>query len=124
MVGYIQTIHQKRYFMPPFAGTDAEAEALAAYLVGTLHGKEIVMPSPAEETGAPRGDLIFEESCSVCHGLEEIAPAMADWDRAKIRDALDNLSAINDMMEDYDGSPEEKEALADYLVTAVKGGDK
>jgi hypothetical protein len=56
--------------------------------------------------------------------MEEIAPAMVEWDRAKIREALDNLSAINDMMEDYDGSPEEKEALADYLVTAVKGGDK
>ena len=46
---YIDQIHEKRYFMPPFIGTDQEAKALAAYIAGGLLGKE-VQESP-QETG-------------------------------------------------------------------------
>src|SRR5699024_2377040 len=33
LAGYIATLHETRPFMPPFAGTDEEREALAAYLI-------------------------------------------------------------------------------------------
>ncbi|MBW2186596.1 MAG: cytochrome c, partial [Deltaproteobacteria bacterium] len=39
MVKYLGVMHEKRAFMPPFIGSNIEKRALAAYLVGTLHGK-------------------------------------------------------------------------------------
>ncbi|MBN2429847.1 MAG: c-type cytochrome [Acidobacteria bacterium] len=117
MVSYIKTIHEKRYFMPPFAGTDAEAEALAAYLVGGLHGKEMVMASPEGESMADQGARIFEENCSACHGYDAIAPSLAGWDADRIREALDHLSQLNEMMEDFTGTAAEKEALTQFLLT-------
>ncbi len=44
-----QALLQVHYFMPPFAGTDEEADALAAYIAGGLHGKEIVSVKEAEQ---------------------------------------------------------------------------
>ena len=49
---YISKIHQVRYFMPPFAGTEEEADALAAYIAGGLHGKEIVTVKQEERRTA------------------------------------------------------------------------
>jgi mono/diheme cytochrome c family protein len=122
MVGYLETMHEKRPFMPPFAGSKMEAQALSAYLVGGLHGKEVQL-EPPEETRLS-GAVLFEENCSVCHGLDEIQPGMADWELVRIREVLDALSELNEEMEDYDGTAEEKDAMAEYLFEAVKGGAK
>jgi len=40
-----------RTYMPPFAGTARELEALAAYIVGTLQGKDLIMHTEPVETG-------------------------------------------------------------------------
>ena len=55
MAAYIRTIHEKRYFMPPFAGTEAEGGALAAFIVKELHGKEIA-ERPGGRGGRPCRD--------------------------------------------------------------------
>ncbi len=188
MSSYIKRIHEARYFMPPFAGTDAEADALAAYLVGSWHGKDIAPAAtggageqlfagqcaachapedlrdslgelpvadivellgrldeisaemepfngsaaeaaelaaflrfPAGDGGAaapagPDGAMLFGDNCAVCHDPEELAAAVATWERGTLREALDNLEAISEEMVPYDGTAEEKDVLADYLI--------
>ncbi|MBE0585085.1 MAG: c-type cytochrome [Desulfofustis sp.] len=184
MSAYIKRIHEVRYFMPPFAGTDAEADALAAYLVGSWHGKDIAPVSaggageqlfaghcaachvPEDLAGSlgevptaaivdllgrldqisaemapfsgsaaeaaelatflssssggagatvpagPDGEVLFADHCAVCHAPEDLA----SWERAPLREALDNLQALSEEMPPYDGTAEEKNALADYLI--------
>jgi mono/diheme cytochrome c family protein len=118
LLAYIKTIHEKRYFMPPFAGSDAEARALAAFIVKGLHGK-IIAEGP--ETGG-KGKELFDANCTACHGEDLVKSRTAGWDRARIRKALDRLNAINPAMPDYQGSAAEKELLADYFVSLNKPG--
>jgi len=39
LLNYIKTIHEKRYFMPPFAGNEEEVRALATYIIRDLNGQ-------------------------------------------------------------------------------------
>lgn len=118
MQKYLATIHDKRYFMPPFVGNEAELKALAAYLTAGLHQK------PLAEDAAAAGDLgksLFEENCAGCHDFESLRPKVSGWPQSKFRTALDKLSTLNPGMPDYPGSAAEKDALADYLVKQAGG---
>jgi mono/diheme cytochrome c family protein len=109
---YLATIHEKRYFMPPFVGTDVELKALAAYLTAGLHGKPL---TDGGVTAGDRGRVLFEENCAACHGADALKPKMAGWSREKVRAALDKLAALNPAMPDYDAPPGDKDAMAGYL---------
>jgi mono/diheme cytochrome c family protein len=121
LTSYIGRMHEIRPFMPPFAGTDSEARALAAYIVGDLHGKEVTEELAGGE--AAPGKALFEENCSSCHEVKDMAAAMQGWDQRQIIDILGRLAEINEEMPPFAGTPVEKEALADYLDT-LAGGTK
>ena len=114
MRGYLRKLHENRYFMPPFAGNDAEARALAVFIVKGLQGKEV-----AEGAGISggAGRTLFESECAACHDEEHIRSRTAGWDRARIRKGLDKLSALNPGMPDFSGSEDEKGLLADFIVS-------
>lgn len=125
MQNYLDRIHQIRYFMPPFAGTEKEKQALAAYLVGTLHGKPLTMPAAASDTSsaAPSGQQLFANNCAFCHGEDKVKRYIQGWDRQRIRTALDKLNELNSAMPPYEGSAAEKEDLTDYLMQAREKGE-
>ena len=136
--GFIERIHQIGPFMPPFAGTDGEAKALAAWIVRDLHDGEIppLASLTAEErtgrepavAGTPEGRAVFEEHCAFCHQLDKgdnaIRDRVAGWSRNRIRRALDHLPELNSAMPPFTGSSREKEALADFLAGLQQGGAK
>jgi len=109
---YLATIHDKRYFMPPFVGTDVEMKALAAYLTAGLHKKPL---SDDAALAGDRGKTLFEENCAACHAADVLKPKLAGWSREKTRVALDKLAALNPAMPDYDAPPADKDAVAGYL---------
>jgi mono/diheme cytochrome c family protein len=115
-LAYLKTIHDKRPFMPPFAGTEEEARALAAFIVKGIHGKEL----PAGPPTGGKGRALFEENCTACHDEALVKTRTAGWDRARVRAALDHLSALNPGMTEYEGTPGDKDLLADYVV-ALQG---
>lgn len=108
---YLATIHEKRYFMPPFVGTESELKALAAYLTAGLHKKPLV----DEAAAGDRGKQLYEENCAACHSADSIKPKMKGWDLARVRAALDKLPALNPAMPDYAAPPADKDAVAGYL---------
>ncbi len=114
LASYISKIHQIRYFMPPFAGTQQEAEALAAFIASTIHGKEIVAASDSVPAADP-GFVLFENNCASCHAAEDLAPATEDLSREEIVSLLASLDEIADAMEPFDGTAEEAADLASYL---------
>jgi mono/diheme cytochrome c family protein/cytochrome bd-type quinol oxidase subunit 1 len=113
LVSYINKIHEVRYFMPPFVGTAKEGRALAAYIAGGLHGKEV--QEPQEDVGSvAKGPALFEENCASCHALEDVA-SLQDVAQEEIVAMLRTLNEISDEMEPFSGSAEEHEQLAAFL---------
>ena len=117
---YIQKVHEVRYFMPPFAGTVRESKALAAYIAGGLHDKEIAEqkhpPDPTDQ-----GKILFEENCSSCHEVDDMTGPFEDIGKKEIEEMLNTLNEISDEMEPFSGTEQEKETLADFLESLNKG---
>jgi len=113
---YIGKIHKVRYFMPPFAGTPKEAQALAAFIAGDLNGKDVSEPKPSN-AGNNSGKMLFEENCSSCHELADLAEKTAGWEQQKIRTALDKLNQLVKEMPPYDGTFAEKDQLVAFLYS-------
>ncbi len=120
---YIGNIHKMRYFMPPFAGTPDEAKALAAFIAGSLNGKAVTENKAEITPNTSPGQAVFEDNCSACHDPDELKEKTANWNRKRIREALDKLNKLVPDMPDFDGTKAEKESLANYL-DSLKGGKK
>lgn len=118
---YIQKIHEVRYFMPPFVGTEDEAKALAAYIAGGIHKKEIVDAKPAADDPVAQGKALFEESCSSCHALDDVSGAFSDMGGEEIGEMLLTLDEISDEMEPYSGTDQQRGLLAGFLQLAASG---
>ena len=114
LVSYIGKIHELRYFMPPFAGTEQEKSALAAYIAGGLHGKDVQKPQQVD-SGTGKGLALFEENCSSCHAPEDLTGAFDGVETDEIVGMLKTLDEISDEMEAFGGSEEEHKQLAAYL---------
>jgi len=117
MLGYLKTIHEKRPFMPPFVGNEAEARALSAFIVKGIHGREL----PAGPAPGGKGRALFEENCTACHDEALVKTRTAGWARTRIRTALDHLGSLNPGMTDYEGTAQEKDMLADHIF-GLQGG--
>lgn len=111
---YIDKIHERRYFMPPFVGDEAEVKALAAFIAGDLHGKEISEPAESNSS-EPLGVVIFEEHCASCHGAEEMQAAFDGVAAEEIVVMLSTLDELSDEMEPFAGTEEEAAELTKYL---------
>ena len=113
LVSYIDRIHEVRYFMPPFAGTQEESTLLASYIATGLHGKELV--AAADEAGVDPGRELFEIHCAACHEPEDLGPSTEELDQAEIADLLARLDELSDEMVPFEGTEEEAAVLATYL---------
>jgi mono/diheme cytochrome c family protein len=124
LVAYLAKIHEIRYFMPPFAGTEEERRALAAYLAAGLHGKE-VLAAEVPASGGDQGKALFEEHCSSCHESPVvIGGAFAGKGKNEIMAMLGTLNEISDEMQPFGGTAEESEQLADFLGDSRGNQDK
>lgn len=117
LITYIRKIHEVRYFMPPFAGTEGEIHALAAFIAGDLHDKSLELPAPTAETALDRGAMRYEESCSMCHTMDDMTFYMEGWTQEDIRNALDDLPSLNEAMPPYEGSDQDKADLTVFLYS-------
>jgi len=107
--------------MPPFVGTAHEKRALAVYLA-SLGGGEIVTPP----TGSPDGARLYEADCAMCHeegGDWPMAEMVRGRDAEALYHALGQLPVLNDMMPAFEGTDEERRALAAWLAE-LGGGER
>jgi len=110
MVGSLDVMHNG--VMPPFAGTDAEREALAVFLA-TLE------PAPANANGTVDGKTVFERDCSMCHRLKSSDALFARLpaDPKVATEALKDLPNLFIRMPDLKLSEEERAALVQWVNT-------
>ncbi len=103
--------------MAPFVGTPAEARALSVYLASVGGGAIEAASRPAP--GARSGEKLFEDNCAMCHAPGSDFP-MAGYTKGRSTDEfyalLGNLPELNEMMPPFEGTDEERRALAQYLA--------
>jgi mono/diheme cytochrome c family protein len=111
--------------MPPFAGTDDERQLLAGHLalLGGAAPSGLGPPAPSADIG----QAFYDANCAACHGPDGLAPFDAKGRKpADFYEMIGRLPAINEMMPAFEGTEEQRKALADYLATlarqAPKGG--
>jgi mono/diheme cytochrome c family protein len=114
LTAYLGKMHEIRPFMPPFVGNEAEAKALAAYIVGDLHGKEIKEENP---TQADPGKALFENNCSSCHELDVMTAAMQGLDQQQIIKTLRTLDQISGEMKPFAGNDAQAQQLSLFLLS-------
>jgi len=125
MIGSLDFMHNA--VMPPFAGTDAERQALAAYL-SSLH--------PVADSAAIAGDgkATFDRNCSMCHQPRLDDPLFAVFpDQVSVAaDVIKDLPGIFPRMPDLKLSEAERTGLAQWVNaqrsmmkthSAAKGGN-
>ncbi|HUJ38917.1 MAG TPA: c-type cytochrome [Candidatus Acidoferrales bacterium] len=107
MLGGLNLMHNG--VMPPFAGTDGEREALAAFLSS-------VGPAPAAQ-GPADGATVFQRNCSMCH-LEQIHdPLFSNLAKepGAANESLKNLPGLFPLMPDLKLTEEERSALVAWV---------
>jgi mono/diheme cytochrome c family protein len=112
--------------MPPFVGTVEERQILAAYLalLGGAAPADVVLGTPRS---AELGKAVFESQCAMCHGPDGVAPFNHKGrDPAVFYEMIGRLPQVNEMMPAFEGTDEERRAVAAHLATLAptisKGG--
>jgi mono/diheme cytochrome c family protein len=120
---HVKTWRNRR--MPPFAGTDEERQILAGYLalLGGASPASLSPPAPSADIGKAH----YDANCAACHGPDGLAPFDSKHRTpAEFYEMIGRLPAINEMMPAFEGTEEERKALADYLASlpakAPEGG--
>ncbi len=111
MLGGLEFMHNG--VMPPFAGTDAERGALAAYLT-------TIQPIPATQAAAATdGRTVFEQNCVMCHRVRAADPLFKNLpqDPGAAGDALKDLTSLFPLMPDLKLSDPQRTALVRWVNT-------
>jgi len=106
MLGGLDMMHNG--IMPPFAGTDAERDALASYLA-TLY--------PAGQAPV-EGARLFDQNCVVCHQSAADDPAIStirSLDEQAASEKLKDLPALYMRMPDLKLNDEQRTALVHWI---------
>jgi mono/diheme cytochrome c family protein len=119
MLGGLNFMHDIEHgAMPPFAGTDAERAALAAYLA-TIHPVDANAPQPAD------GATVFARNCAMCHQIkpEDKLFKKLPADPQTASDALKDLTSLFQLMPDLKLNVQQRLALAQWVnqQRAAKG---
>lgn len=122
LLNYLESLHQRRYFMPPLVASVAERRALASYIYAGLQGKTLPAAAPRHDPG----ESVFENNCAFCHtlrgGSNPLLPKIVGWEQQRIRKALDMLDKLQPVMPPLQASDAEKDALTRFLVKESQGG--
>ncbi len=115
MLGSLDRLHNG--VMPPFAGTSAERDALAAFL-------NTLAPQAAGTGGAADGHTVFEKNCATCHQVRPDDPLFTGLPKDPLvaANALKNLPGLFAGMPNIKLSDAERAALVEWVNTQRGAG--
>lgn len=104
--------------MPPFLGTEDEAELIAAHIHGKVDNRHLAEIHSAG--GIELGREVYRVRCGSCHefgGHNDKLVSLVGLDSAGYADMLDMSEYLGDGMPAFTGDEREREALIAYLLT-------
>ena len=110
---HVKTWRSRR--MPPFAGTAEERQMLAGHLalLGGTPASALSPPAPSTDIGK----TYYDTNCAACHGPDGLAPFDPKHRKpAELYEMIGRLPAINEMMPAFEGTDDERKALAEYMA--------
>ena len=113
--------------MPPFVGSPAEKRALAVYLARLSGDTEAGIRAPAPITAAKSGREVFDEACAACHAKDALWPIktrLGSRSRDELYEILGRLPDLQPDMPPFEGTEEERRALADLLADIASGKEQ
>jgi mono/diheme cytochrome c family protein len=105
MLGSLYLMHDG--VMPPFAGTDAERAALAAFLFS-------LEPARVKGTQEIDGHTVYEQDCAMCHQPRSDDPLFTQLPKDPVT-ALEHLPNVFPLMPDLKLSGAERAALVQWI---------
>jgi mono/diheme cytochrome c family protein len=111
--------------MPPFLGSAADADAIAGYIDARVDHRPVSAIYGVQ--GARLGEKVFQLRCGKCHvmgGAGDKSSSLAGLSEDDDRNLLDNASDMGVGMPAFTASPEDREALIQYLKTLKPGGSR
>jgi mono/diheme cytochrome c family protein len=109
MLGSLDAMHNG--VMPPFAGTEPEKSALAAYLA-TIH------PATKAPEVTMSGKMMFQNNCAMCHRADPsdaVFSGLKEMDQETIVAMLEDLPTLNPRMPNLKLTEGERAELAKWL---------
>jgi len=108
MIGDLQFMHNG--VMPPFAGTDAERAALAAFLSS-------IQPISPDRPPVTDGKIVFQQNCAMCHvGVtRDVLINGLPHDPNTEREALKDLPGLFPLMPNLKLTDQERTALVHWV---------
>ena len=109
--------------MPPFLGTREEAGLIADHIYQQTDHRPVAEIYGL--SGMALGQKVYALRCGVCHvpgGHGSNTETYADMSAEDLGDILDMGSDLDDLMPEFTGTGEEREALIQYLEQLGKGG--
>lgn len=116
IAGLIKGAHVIKGNMPPFLGTEVEANLIASHLYKQLDHRSLKDIYGLE--GVELGRKVYEIRCGKCHefyGFNDKSESLLDLEPEDIHDILDMAGDFADEMPPFTGDSTEREALIDYL---------
>jgi mono/diheme cytochrome c family protein len=111
--------------MPPFPGTPAEADAIAAYLEERTDRRPLSVVYGLQ--GVALGEKVFHVRCAKCHPMgssSDKTASLAGLDRESYEGLLDMASDLGVGMPAFTGDATERKALIEFFMTLKTGGGK
>lgn len=112
----VRGMHLLKGNMPPFSGTDEEADKIAGYIQD--HMPHQTLMAICKETGEDLGKHAYEVRCGKCHvvgGYRDVSKSFAGMSPDDLSGLLDLSATLGEGMPGYTGNDTERAALVAYL---------
>jgi len=123
IAGIVKSTHKLRGNMPPFLGTESEAQAVARHLYASIDHRPIGQIFGL--TGVELGKKVYDIRCGKCHvigGFNDKAETIAGGSDDDYINLRSSAGELDEFMPAYTGSDEDWNAMVEYLKTLTPGG--
>lgn len=115
----IMGTHVIRGNMPPFAGTEEEAQMIASHIYTKIDKRDISEIYNLE--GTALGKKVYDIRCGKCHMFNNLyndkSESLLGITEEDLSDILDMAGDFADEMPDFTGDDKERKALIDYIMS-------
>jgi len=121
----VQNTHLLKGNMPPFLGTQSEAQKVADYIASHLEMRSLGAIYGLQDVEL--GRKVYDIRCGCCHvlgGMDDKTKSFEGLNRGDLENMLDDAENLGEGMPAFTGSASDRAALVSFILTLNGGGKK